>query len=169
MFAMHEGVPGHHFQISIEYNQPEIPFARNLTNIRGFSEGWAVYAQTLGVEMNLLDQKTVQNHLLYFYLGTVIDTGINGLKWTREQANAYLVSMIGTEVNAWIDSAIAFPGQTISYTIGYDQFQSLREIAESELKDRFDIKTFHSVLLRNGKMPFPILEQQVNQYIKSAK
>lgn len=61
------------------------------------------------------------------------------------------------------------PGHHFQIPIGYDQFQSLREKAESELKDRFDIKTFHSVLLRNGKMPFPILEQQVNQYIKSAK
>ena len=169
MFAMHEGVPGHHFHFSIEYNQPAIPLARKITNLPGFSEGWAIYAQTLGVEMGLLDQKTVQNHLLYFYLETVIDTGINGLKWTREQAYEYLVSMDRTEFSALIDSAIAFPGQTISYAIGYDQFQSLREKAESELKDRFDIKTFHSVLLRNGKMPFPILEQQVNQYIKSAK
>lgn len=169
MFAMHEGFPGHHFQYTIEYNQPEIPLARKITKIPGYSEGWGIYAQTLGVEMGVLDQETVQTHLLGFYLGTVIDTGINGLQWTREQANAYLVSMIGTEMNALIDSAIAFPGQTISYTIGYDQIQSLRKKAESELKDRFDIKTFHSVLLRNGKMPFPKLEQQVNQYIKSVK
>ncbi|OAB27465.1 hypothetical protein PMSD_23470 [Paenibacillus macquariensis subsp. defensor] len=120
--------------------------------------------------MGLLDQKMVQNGLLSSYVGTVIDTGINGLKWTREQAYEYMVSMIGPEM-ILINSAFAFPGFKTSYAIGYDQFQfqSLREKAESELKDRFDIKTFHSVLLRNGNMPFPILEQQVNQYIKSAK
>lgn len=119
--------------------------------------------------MGLLNQNTVQEHLLYFHLGTVIDTGINGLRWTREQANEYLVSMTGKKSDAFIDSVIAFPGLTTSYAIGYDQFQSLREKAEKELGDRFDIKTFHSVLLREGSMPFPILEQQVNQYIKSAK
>ncbi|MFF2890067.1 DUF885 domain-containing protein [Paenibacillus sp. NPDC057967] len=169
MFAMHEGVPGHHFQYSIQYNQTEIPLVRKMTSLPGFTEGWATYVETLGVEMGLLNQATVQEHLLYFHVGTVIDTGINGLRWTREQANEYLVSMTGKKSDAFIDSVIAFPGQTTSYSIGYDQFQSLREKAESELGDRFDIKTFHSVLLRNGSMPFPILEQQVNQYIKSAK
>ncbi|REK76919.1 DUF885 domain-containing protein [Paenibacillus paeoniae] len=169
MFAMHEGVPGHHFQYSIQYNQPEIPIVRKIASLPGFTEGWATYVETLGVEMGLLNQATVQEHLLYFHVGTVIDTGINGLRWTREQANEYLVSMTGKKSDAFIDSVIAFPGQTTSYSIGYDQFQSLREKAESELGDRFDIKTFHSVLLRNGSMPFPILEQQVNQYIKSAK
>ncbi|OAB42492.1 DUF885 domain-containing protein [Paenibacillus glacialis] len=168
MTAVHEGIPGHHFQYSIQYNQPEIPLARKITNVPGFTEGWATYAQSLGVEMGLLDQKTVQTHLLNVYVGTVIDTGINGLKWTREQAYEYMVRMIGPEMYL-IDKAFASPGQITSYAIGYDQFQSLREKAESELKDRFDIKTFHSVLLRNGNMPFPILEQQVNQYIKSAK
>ncbi|OAB27463.1 hypothetical protein PMSD_23460 [Paenibacillus macquariensis subsp. defensor] len=169
LFGVHEGFPGHHFQLSIQYNQPEIPFARKITNVPGFIEGWATYAETIGVEIGLLDQKTVQSHLLSLYLGTVIDTGINGLRWTREQANEYLVSVIGTGNNPLIDSTIAFPGLITTYAIGYDQFQSLREKAESELKDRFDIKTFHSVLLRNGNMPVPILEQQVNQYIKSVK
>lgn len=169
MFAMHEGVPGHHFQYSIQYNQSEIPLVRKMTSLPGFTEGWATYVETLGVEMGLLNQNTVQEHLLYFHLGTVIDTGINGLRWTREQANEYLVSMTGKKSDAFIDSVIAFPGLTTSYAIGYDQFLSLREKAEKELGDRFDIKTFHSVLLRDGSMPFPILEQQVNQYIKSAK
>ncbi|RJX37490.1 DUF885 domain-containing protein [Paenibacillus pinisoli] len=169
MFALHEGVPGHHFQYSIQYNQSEIPLVRKMASLPGFTEGWATYVETLGVEMGLLNQKTVQEHLLYFHIGTVIDTGINGLKWTREQANDYLISMTGRKSDAFIDNVIAFPGQTTSYAIGYDQFLSLREKAESELGDRFDIKTFHSVLLRDGSMPFPILEQQVNQYIKSAK
>lgn len=169
MLALHEGIPGHHFQFSIQYDQPTIPFIRKIMMTPGYVEGWAVYMESLCAEKGLLDRDTVLLRLLGNSIGTVLDTGIHELKWTREQANAYLVSMIGTEMNAWIDSAIAFPGQSTSYTIGYDQFQSLREKANSELGDRFDIKAFHSVLLRNGNMPFHILEEQVDQYIQSAK
>ncbi|WP_106767640.1 DUF885 domain-containing protein [Paenibacillus faecalis] len=169
MLALHEGIPGHHFQFSIQYDQPTIPFIRKIMMTPGYVEGWAVYMESLCAEKGLLDRDTVLLRLLGNSIGTVLDTGIHELRWTREQANAYLVSMIGTEMNAWIDSAIAFPGQSTSYTIGYDQFQSLREKANSELGDHFDIKAFHSVLLRNGNMPFHILEEQMDQYIQSVK
>lgn len=135
----------------------------------GYVEEWAVYMESLCAEKGLLDRNMVLNRLLGNSMGTVIDTGIHGLKWTREQANEYLVSVTGTGNDALIDSVIAYPELNENYAIGSEQFQSLREKAESELGDRFDIKAFHSVLLRNGNMPFPILEQQVNQYIKSAK
>lgn len=169
MLALHEGIPGHHFQFSIQYDQPTIPLIRQITRTSGYVEGWAVYMESLCAEKGLLDQNTVLNRLLGNSIGTVIDTGIHGLKWTREQANEYLVSVIGTGNDALINSVIAYPGLNENYAIGSEQFQSLREKANSELGDRFDIKAFHSVLLRNGNMPFPILEQQVNQYIKSAK
>ncbi|MEK3862325.1 DUF885 domain-containing protein [Paenibacillus sp. FSL H7-0716] len=169
LLALHEGIPGHHFQFSIQYDQPSIPLIRKITMTAGFVEGWAVYMESLCAEKGLLDRNMVLNRLLGNSRGTVIDTGIHGLKWTREQANEYLVSVTGTGNDALIDSVIAYPGLNENYAIGSEQFQSLREKAESELGDRFDIKAFHSVLLRNGNMPFPILEQQVNQYIKSAK
>jgi len=169
MLALHEGIPGHHFQFSIQYDQPTIPLIRKITMSPGYVEGWAVYMESLCAEKGLLDRNTVLIRLANLSIGTVLDTGIHGLKWTREQANEYLVSVIGTESDAFIDSVIAYPGQKGSYAIGSDQFQSLRERAESELGHRFDIKAFHSVILRNGNMPFPILEQQVNQYINSAK
>ncbi|OXS52928.1 hypothetical protein B1A99_31740 [Cohnella sp. CIP 111063] len=167
LLAVHEGVPGHHLQISIQYDSPTIPLVRKANLLPGFVEGWAVYAETLCADSGLLDPVTVQSHLLNSYLGAVVDTGINGLKWTREQANENITSLIGTGSDDLIDSVIAFPGLLSSYAIGYDQFQSFREKAEDELQDRFDLKAFHSVLLRNGTMPFPILEQQVNQYIES--
>ncbi|OAB42490.1 DUF885 domain-containing protein [Paenibacillus glacialis] len=169
MLALHEGIPGHHFQISIQYDQPTIPLIRKIMMTYGYVEGWAVYMESLCAEKGLLDWNTVLIRLLNNSIGTVIDTGIHELKWTREQANEYLVSAIGTGSDAFIDSVIAYPGLNEYYAIGSEQFQSLREKAKSELGDRFDIKAFHSVLLRNGNMPFPILEQQVNQYIKSAK
>ncbi|WP_312150197.1 DUF885 domain-containing protein [Paenibacillus odorifer] len=169
LLALHEGIPGHHFQFSIQYDQPSIPLIRKITMTAGYVEGWAVYMESLCAEKGLLDRNMVLNRLLGNSMGTVIDTGIHGLKWTREQANEYLVRVTGTGNDALIDSVIAYPGLNENYAIGSEQFQSLREKAESELGDRFDIKAFHSVLLRNGNMPFPILEQQVNQYIKSAK
>ncbi|MEK3943649.1 DUF885 family protein [Paenibacillus sp. FSL E2-0177] len=169
LLALHEGIPGHHFQFSIQYDQPSIPLIRKITMTAGYVEEWAVYMESLCAEKGLLDRNMVLNRLLGNSMGTVIDTGIHGLKWTREQANEYLVSVTGTGNDALIDSVIAYPELNENYAIGSEQFQSLREKAESELGDRFDIKAFHSVLLRNGNMPFPILEQQVNQYIKSAK
>lgn len=125
--------------------------------------------ESLCAEKDLLDRNMVLNRLLGNSIGTVIDTGIHGLKWTREQANEYLVCAIGTRNDAVIDIVIAYPGLNESYAIGSEQFQSLREKAEIELGDRFDIKAFHSVLLRSGIMPFPMLEQLVNQYIRSVK
>ncbi|SMF85845.1 Uncharacterized conserved protein, DUF885 familyt [Paenibacillus uliginis N3/975] len=169
MLALHEGIPGHHLQFSIQYDQPTIPLVRKMMMTSGYVEGWAVYMESLCAEKGLLDRNTVLIRLLQNSIGTVIDTGIHELKWTREQANEYLVSAIGTENDAFIDYVIAFPGLNAYYVIGSEQFQSLREKAKSELGDRFDIKAFHSVLLRNGNMPFSILEQQVNQYINSAK
>lgn len=169
MLALHEGIPGHHFQFSIQYDQPTIPLIRKITMTPGYVEGWAVYMESLCAEKGLLDRNTVLIRLANLSIGTVIDTGIHGLKWTREQANEYLMSVTGRGDDAFIDSVIAYPGQKEYYAIGSEQFQSLREKAKRELGDRFDIKAFHSVLLRNGNMPFPILEQQVNQYIKSAK
>lgn len=169
MLALHEGIPGHHFQFSIQYDQPTIPLIRKITMTHGYVEGWAVYMESLCAEKGLLDRNTVLIRLANLSIATVIDTGIHGLKWTREQANEYLMSVIGTGDDAFIDDVIANPGRKENYAIGSEQFQSLREKAQSELGDRFDIKAFHSVLLRNGNMPFPILEQQVNQYIKSAK
>lgn len=169
MLALHEGIPGHHFQFSIQYDQPTIPLIRKIMMTSGYVEGWAVYMESLGAEEGLLDRDTVLLRLLGNSIATVIDTGIHGQKWTREQANEYLVDVIGMRNDALIDGVIAYPGLNASYAIGSEQFQSLREKAKNELGDRFDIKAFHSVLLRNGNMPFPILEQQVNQYINSAK
>lgn len=169
MLALHEGIPGHHFQYSIQYDQLTIPLIRKITLTHGYVEGWAVYMESLSAEKGLLDRNTVLIRLANLCIGTVLDTGIHGLKWTREQANEYLVSIIGTGSDDLIDSIIAYPGQKGNYAIGSEQFQSLREKAVDELGDRFDIKAFHSILLRNGNMPFPILEQQVNQYIESAK
>lgn len=116
-----------------------------------------------------MDRSIVLSRLLNNTLATVIDTGIHGLQWTRAQADEYLVSVIGMTSDALIDSVIAYPGLNASYAIGAEQFRLLREKAERELGDRFDIKAFHSVLLQNGSMPFPILEQQVNQYIESVE
>jgi|GEM_PF-2011899 Uncharacterized protein conserved in bacteria len=168
LYAVHEAILGHHLQYSIQ-NRQSIPLARKTLLFSGYIEGWGLYSEALAVEMGLLDRTTVQNHIINLYLGTVIDTGINGLQWTRDQANDYLRSTIGIGSDALIDSVIAIPGLYESYAIGYEQFQSLREKAEDELKDRFDIRAFHSVLLRDGGMPFPVLEQLVDQYIKSAE
>lgn len=168
LLALHEGIPGHHFQFAVQYDSPTIPLIRKITMFPGYVEGWAVYMESLSEEKGLLDRNTVLSRLLGNSISTVIDTGIHGLKWTREQAGEYLVSIIGVTNNALIDSVIAYPGINASYAIGSEQFHSLREKAESELGDRFDIKAFHSALLRNGNMPFPILEQQVNQFIESA-
>ncbi|WP_127573031.1 DUF885 domain-containing protein [Paenibacillus xylaniclasticus] len=169
LITMHEGVPGHHLQLAIQYGHSTLPLVRKINSFSGFVEGWAVYVENLSMEEGLLDWSSVQNRLLAVNIATVLDTGIHGLKWTREQANDYLTSVLGASNNALIDAVIAYPGLHTSYAIGYDRFHSLREKAENELQDRFDLKAFHSVLLQDGSMPFPILEQQVNRYIESAR
>ena len=171
--AFHEGVPGHHFQLSIQNEIKDIPVFRKNLSFNAFVEGWALYAETLGNEYGLYDDTIGQ---IGYYLSQlyragrlVADTGLHYKKWTREQALEYMTKNCVAGNMAEIDRYIAYPGQACTYMIGELKILELRGKAEKELGSKFNIKEFHNVVLKNGSIPLEILEKEVNKYIVSQK
>jgi len=171
--AYHEGVPGHHFQLSIQNEIKDIPVFRKNLSFTAFEEGWALYAETLANEYGLYDDVNSQigylQSQLYRAGRMVVDTGIHYKKWTREQAAEYMIKNCATGNMAEIDRYIVYPGQACSYMVGELKILELREKAKKELGSKFNIKEFHNVVLKNGSIPFDILEKEVNKYIVSKK
>ena len=168
----HEAVPGHHFQISIQREQEDLPFFRRLIPFPSFSEGWALYAERLAKEMGLQDDPyddigRLQAEL-FRAVRLVVDTGIHWAKWSREEAIEYMLNNTGmakSDVVAEIERYFIMPGQATAYKVGMTKILELRALAESELGDRFDIREFHDVLLTGGSMPFDVLEQRIKNWI----
>ena len=172
----HEAVPGHHFQISIQREQEDLPFFRRLIPFPSFSEGWALYAERLAKEMGLQDDPyddigRLQAEL-FRAVRLVVDTGIHWAKWSREEAIEYMLNNTGmaeSDVVAEIERYFIMPGQATAYKVGMTKILELRALAESELGDRFDIREFHDVLLTGGSMPFDVLEQRIKNWINGVK
>jgi uncharacterized protein (DUF885 family) len=175
--AFHEGVPGHHFQISIASELTGVPTFRKLVPFTAYAEGWAMYSEQLAYEMGYYTDKSYANlgrlqSELFRAVRLVVDSGIHYKKWTREEAIEYMstnTGMIESEVISEIERYIVTPGQACAYKIGMIKVLQLREHAMTELKDKFDIKQFHDVILKNGAVPLDILEELVNDYIDSKK
>jgi uncharacterized protein (DUF885 family) len=172
----HEAIPGHHFQLAIQQEQDDLPFFRRLIPFSSYSEGWALYAERVAWEMGLLEDPydnigRLQAEL-FRAVRLVVDTGIHKMRWSREEANAYMLANTGmaeSDVIAEIERYFVMPGQATSYKVGMMKIMELREFAENELGDRFDIREFHEVVLTNGSMPLDILEELVREYIASVK
>lgn len=175
--AYHETIPGHHFQMTLHY---EILGEKNsepqYTSIPVYIEGWALYGEKLADELKLYND----NYSRIGYLRgellraarLVIDTGIHYKRWTRDEAIEYMKSVgcIPDEyLESEIDRYIVTPGDACSYKIGQLKILELRDKAKKELKDRFNIKEFHNIILRNGPMPIPIMEEEVKKYIDAKK
>jgi uncharacterized protein (DUF885 family) len=172
----HEAIPGHHFQLAIQQEQDDLPFFRRLIPFSSYSEGWALYAERVAWEMGLLedpyDNVGRLQAELFRAVRLVVDTGIHKMRWSREEANAYMLANTGmaeSDVIAEIERYFVMPGQATSYKVGMMKIMELREFAENELGDRFDIREFHEVVLTNGSMPLDILEELVREYIASVK
>lgn len=169
----HELIPGHHFQISTQYENPELSPYRKQYNVGTFIEGWAEYAASLGIEMQLYDspEALYGRYINELFLAgrLVVDTGMNDLGWSLEKARAYMIelgSMSDIEVNSeTLRYSVGMPGQALSYRIGYEEIWTLRRHAEHALGERFDIRDFHDVVLRGGSRPIPVLAQDVEAYI----
>jgi len=168
----HEAVPGHHFQISIQREQEDLPFFRRLIPFPSFSEGWALYAERLAKEMGLQDDP--YNDIgrlqaeLFRAVRLVVDTGIHWARWSREEAIDYMLANTGmaeSDVVAEIERYFIMPGQATAYKVGMTKILELRELAETELGDRFDIREFHDALLTGGSMPLDILEERIKAWI----
>jgi uncharacterized protein (DUF885 family) len=171
---LHEGAPGHHFQISLAQENEALPAFMRYGGNTAYVEGWALYAETLGNEMGFYKDPwnrygTLQDEQLRA-MRLVVDTGIHAKGWTRDQAIAFMMDNSGmtrTEVVAEVDRYIAIPSQALAYKIGALKIQELRKRAEAKLGKRFDIKAFHEQVLDTGGLPLTILEQKIDRWIAS--
>lgn len=176
--AYHEGLPGHHMQISISQELEGVPKFRKYGRFTAYSEGWGLYSEYLPKEMGLYKDPYSDFGRLAMELWRaarlVVDTGLHDKKWTREDATQYLVDNTpnpeGDCLKA-IERYIVMPGQATAYKIGMNKILDLRAEAKAELGDAFDIRDFHDAILATGPVPLSIMEEQVDAYVsrKAAK
>jgi uncharacterized protein (DUF885 family) len=174
--SLHEAAPGHHFQIAIQQELESLPRFRRFGSYVAYVEGWAMYAESLGKELGMFTDP-------YQYYGRlsdemlramrlVVDTGLHARGWSRERAIQYMLensSMAGSDVSAEVDRYIADPGQALGYQVGQMKIRELRSRAEAQLGARFDVKQFHSQVLRDGALPLGVLEAKIDRWIESTR
>ena len=174
--TFHEAVPGHHFQLALNIENEELTLYRRLGySTSAHTEGWALYAEQLGVEVgmtkNLYDELGVLQSEMFRANRLVVDTGIHHKKWTREKAMDYMKKTTGmsdTEVRVEIERYIVWPAQATSYKMGMIKILELRERAKSALGEKFDLRDFHSIVLDHGIVPLFVLEDLIDQWIEES-
>jgi uncharacterized protein (DUF885 family) len=175
--AYHEGIPGHHFQISTAMGLKNLPLIRQQTIYSAYAEGWALYAERFAAEIGMYkddpwgDLGRLQGEL-FRAVRLVVDTGLHSQGWSRQQAIDYMVGTTGMAeggVVSEVERYMGLPGQALAYKVGQLKILELRERAKRELGDRFDLKAFHAVVLENGGVPLTILEQLVDEWIATTK
>jgi uncharacterized protein (DUF885 family) len=175
--AVHEGIPGHHFQIATAMGLEGMPLIRQQPLYSAYSEGWALYAERLAAEIGFYkddpygDLGRLQAEL-FRAARLVVDTGLHAKGWTREQAIAYLVDMTGTaesDSTSEIERYMGLPGQACAYKVGQLKILELREKSKAELGPKFNLKDFHAVVLENGAVPLSLLERLVDEWIAKVK
>ncbi|MEQ1541896.1 MAG: DUF885 domain-containing protein [Novosphingobium sp.] len=173
---LHEGAPGHHFQISLAQEDASLPDFQRFGGNNAYVEGWALYAETLGYPMGFYKDPlqhwgTLDDEMLRA-MRLVVDTGLHAKGWSREQAIDYMLANSGmgkSDATAEVERYIAWPGQALSYKIGALTIQRLRKKAETALGPRFDIRAFHDQVLGSGALPLPILEAKIDRWIAARK
>jgi uncharacterized protein (DUF885 family) len=168
----HEAVPGHHLQMARAAELGELPKFRRSNWFTAYGEGWALYAETLGVDLGLYkDPASRFGHLqaqIFRAARLVVDTGIHAQGWSRQRAIDYMVEQTGEEkgfIESEVDRYTSWPGQALGYMIGELKILELRDRAHTKLGERFDIRRFHMVLLDQGAVPLTVLERQVDEWI----
>jgi uncharacterized protein (DUF885 family) len=174
--TLHEAVPGHHLEQSLTDELENVPEFRKMFGSTAYVEGWGLYAESLGKEMGLYkDAYSSFGHFTYEMwraVRLVVDTGIHGMGWTRQQAiNYFMANTPKTEhdIAVEVDRYIAMPGQALAYKVGELKIKELRQKAESELGEKFDIRDFHDAILSDGPLPLSMLEQKITDWIVSVK
>ena len=172
--SIHEAAPGHHFQISLQQEVEGLPMFRRFGGLSVFSEGWALYAESIGKEMGMFtDPMQYYGRLsdeMLRAMRLVVDTGLHAKGWSRQKAIDYMMensSMADTDVISEVERYIAWPGQAVSYKVGQREISKLRTEAEQALGDKFDIREFHTQILIDGSMPMPVLKTKIREWIKS--
>jgi uncharacterized protein (DUF885 family) len=171
--VLHETVPGHHLQIGIARELQGLPEFRKVFTAAAFSEGWGLYAESLGPELGVYADPTTKFGQLaseqFRAVRLVVDTGLHAMGWSRDRARDYFALHVPGQSLAEIDRYIARPGQALAYKLGELKIKELRRRAEQTLGARFDVRQFHDVVLGNGTLPLELLEEQVDLYITAAR
>jgi uncharacterized protein (DUF885 family) len=174
--VLHEAVPGHHLQIALAQEQPDLPNFRKYGGYEAFVEGWALYAETLGDDMGFYQDPYSRfgalNYQMWRAVRLVIDTGIHALGWSRQQAIDYFKANAAKserEIVVEVDRYIVSPGQALAYKIGQRKFLELRARAARELGARFDLRAFHDAVLAEGSLPLDVLESRIDEWIARQK
>lgn len=172
--ALHEAVPGHHLQLALQQEIEGLPNFRKYSGFTAFIEGWALYAERLGLEMGFYEDPYSDFGRLTMEIWRagrlVVDTGVHYLGWTRPQAIAFLQensAMSTHNIRAEIDRYIGWPGQALAYKTGELKIRELRAKAEAALGEAFDLRAFHDVVLGSGAVPLDVLEANVAEWIES--
>ena len=173
---LHEAIPGHHFQLALQQELTGVPKFRRFGGETAFSEGWGLYAESLGRELGVYQDPYsyfgyLQNDL-WRAIRLVVDTGIHSKGWTREQVIAYMLENSAeseTQSTAEAERYMAIPGQALAYKVGAMKIRELRTRAEKALGPKFDVRRFHAAVLEDGSVPLGILEDKVDRWIASVK
>jgi uncharacterized protein (DUF885 family) len=174
--SYHEGIPGHHLQISIAQELTGLPDFRRYTYYTAYTEGWAMYSERLGKDVGFYQDPYSDYGRLeadeWRAIRLVVDTGVHSMHWTRQQMIDYFrahSSMDDTNIQAEVDRYIAWPAQALGYKIGQMEILSLRARAQQALGAKFDLRAFHDVVVDSGALPMDVLEQRVNAWIAASK
>jgi uncharacterized protein (DUF885 family) len=173
---LHEGAPGHHFQISIAQENEALPAFMRFGGNTAYVEGWALYSETLGYDMGFYKDPyqrfgTLSDEMLRA-MRLVVDTGIHSKGWTREKAIDYMLAnsdMGKTDATAEVERYIAIPSQALAYKIGALTIQRLKAKAKAALGEKFDVREFHNQVLNTGALPLTVLEKKIDDWIASQK
>ena len=174
--AYHEGVPGHHMQIAIGQEMPELPPFRQNEYFTAFTEGWALYSERLGKEEGFFqDPYSYYGHLqddMLRAIRLVVDTGLHSKRWTRQQVVDFFHDHSAEDevnVQSETDRYIAWPAQALGYKIGQLQILELRQYARDQLADKFDIRSFHDEILNGGALPMNVLKERIHDWVALQK
>jgi uncharacterized protein (DUF885 family) len=174
--SLHEAVPGHHLQLALQMELDNLPPFRRFAGFTVFIEGWALYAERLGLEVGFYEDPYNDFGRLTYEMWRacrlVVDTGIHYFGWTRDQAIELMANNTALSlhnIRSEVDRYIAWPGQALAYKIGELKIRELRSEAEQQLQGRFDLREFHDVVLRHGSIPLDILTENVHDWIESQR
>ena len=171
---LHEAIPGHHFQIMIQRENEDLPNFRRFGGFTAFSEGWGLYAESLGKEIGVYTDPYQYfgglNAELWRSIRLVVDTGIHAKGWSRQQVLDYMYENSAVAEARAVSEAerfMAIPGQALAYKVGQLRIRAIRDDAEARLGDKFDVKAFHTEVLRDGAMPLSMLGSKINRWIEA--
>ena len=171
---LHEAIPGHHFQIMIQRENEDLPNFRRYGGFTAFSEGWGLYAESLGKEIGVYTDPYQYfgglNAELWRSIRLVVDTGIHAKGWSRQQVLDYMYDNSAVAEARAVSEAerfMAIPGQALAYKVGQLKIRAIRDSAEARLGEQFDVKAFHTEVLKDGAMPLSMLEAKIDRWVAS--